>query len=202
MCEYGFSEGEDFNLLKNERVQNEGGRTVRRIIDDAQLTIEMAKELCMLQRNDKGKQARQYFIELEKRWNTPELVMARALKLADNKIRTLEDKIEQDKPKVFFADALDIADNAISINDLAKLLSQNGIDIGQKRLFEWLRENGYLCKHGREKNRPTQRSMEMKLFEIKEWAITRPDGSIKATFTPKVTGKGQQYFIKKFLTAS
>ena len=89
MCEYGFAEGIDFNLLKNERVQNEGGRQVCRVMEDAQLTIEMAKEIAMLQRNEKGKIARQYFIQLEKDWNSPEKVMARALRIAENEIKQL-----------------------------------------------------------------------------------------------------------------
>jgi anti-repressor protein len=95
--------------------------------------------------------------------------------------------------------AVGISTNDISINDLAKILKQNKIDIGEKRLFEWLRENGYLCKYGSERNHPTQRSMEMQLFKIKEWAIIMPDGSTQTKFTPKVTGKGQTYFVNKFL---
>lgn len=90
MCGYGFTEGQDFNLLKIEKVQNEGGRMVTRMVDDAILTIDMAKEICMLQRNEKGKQARQYFLQLERDWNSPEKVMARALKIADRRIKSLE----------------------------------------------------------------------------------------------------------------
>lgn len=97
MCEYGFTEGVDFNPFKNDRVQNEGGRAVSRTVDDAQLTIDMAKELCMLQRTEKGKQARQYFLQLEKDWNSPEKVMARALQIADRRIRCLEDENAQQK---------------------------------------------------------------------------------------------------------
>ena len=87
MCEYGFTEGQDFNPVIFERVQNEGGRLVSRTVDDAQLTIDMAKEICMLQRNEKGKQARQYFLQLERDWNSPEKVMARALMVAQKKVR-------------------------------------------------------------------------------------------------------------------
>lgn len=90
MCEYGFTSGEDFNPLKIERVQNEGERVVTRTVDDAVLTIDMAKEICMIQRNEKGKLARQYFIQLEKDWNSPEKVMARALQIAERKSRTLK----------------------------------------------------------------------------------------------------------------
>lgn len=206
MCEYGFSEGKDFNPLKNERVQNEGNRIVTRQVLDHQLTIQMAKEICMLQRSDKGKEFRQYFIKIEEQWNTPEAVMARALKLANKTIDDikhiniqLSEKIEQDRPKVLFANAVETADTSILVGDLAKLIKQNGVDIGQKCLFDWLRENGYLIKSGNSRNMPTQKSMDMKLFEVKERTISNPDGSVRITKTTKVTGKGQQYFINKFL---
>lgn len=114
-------------------------------------------------------------------------------------IRMLNAKIERDKPKVLFADAVETADTSILVGDLAKLIKQNGIDIGQKRLFNWLRERGYLVKSGNSRNMPTQKSMELKLFEVKERTISNPDGSVRITKTTKVTGKGQQYFINKFL---
>ena len=103
------------------------------------------------------------------------------------------------KPKAIFADAVSVSDDAILIGALAKLLKQNGVEIGQKRLFLWLRENGYLVKDGRDKNIPTQRAMELKLFKVKERTITNPDGSSRLTRTTLVTGKGQQYFVNKFL---
>ena len=199
MCEYGFSEGQDFNLLKNERVKMEGSRMVTRTVYDAILSIDMAKELCMLQRNEKGKIARQYFIQLEKDWNSPEKVMARALQIAEKKIKNLEAQAEADKPKVLFADAVATSKTSILVGDLAKLLRQNGVDIGQNRLFRFLRENGYLCGKGERYNLPTQRSMDAGWFEIKETTIGNPDGSIRITRTVKVTGKGQQYFLNLFL---
>ncbi len=200
MCEYGFTMGEDFNPLKNERVQMEGNRCVSRTVDDAILTIDMAKELCMIQRNEKGKLARQYFIQIEKDWNSPEKIMARALQIAKDKIMRLETKVEEDKPKVLFADAVSASHTSILVGELAKLLRQNGADIGQNRLFAWLRDNGYLIRRGgTDYNMPTQRSMEMGLFDIKETAITRSDGSITISKTVKVTGKGQTYFVNKFL---
>lgn len=132
--------------------------------------------------------------------------MARALKLANKTIDDikhinvqLSEKIEQDRPKVLFANAVETADTSILVGDLAKLIKQNGVDIGQKRLFDWLRENGYLIKSGNSRNMPTQKSMDMKLFEVKERTISNPDGSVRITKTTKVTGKGQQYFINKFL---
>lgn len=202
MCEYGFTSGEDFNPLKIERVQNEGERVVARTVDDAVLTIDMAKEICMIQRNEKGKLARQYFIQLEKDWNSPEKVMARALQIAERKIKNLEDKALADKPKVLFADAVSASHTSILVGDLAKLLRQNGVDIGQNRLFKFLREKGYLCGGGERYNLPTQRSMDREWFQVKETTINQPDGSIRVTRTVKVTGKGQQYFINLFLAGA
>ena len=195
MCEYGFTEGTDFCSFLSEST---GGRPAQ----DAQLTIEMAKELCMIQRTEKGKQARQYFIQLEKDWNSPEKVMARALRMADQKIQELSQQISESRPKVLFADAVASAQSSILVGELAKLLKQNGVDIGQNRLFSWMRENGYLIKRkGSDYNMPTQRSMEMGLFFIKETAITYSNGYVSVTKTPKVTGKGQQFFVSKFLGA-
>lgn len=109
--------------------------------------------------------------------------------------------IQEMHPKAVFADAVAVSDDGILVGALAKLLKQNGVDTGQKRLFEWLRANGYLIKDGRDKNIPTQRAMDMKLFKVKERTITNPDGSSRITRTCLVTGKGQQYFINKFLDA-
>lgn len=201
MCEYGFEQGRDFNPVKFDRVQNEGGRTVSRIVDDAQITIDMAKELCMLQRNEKGKQARQYFIQLEKDWNSPEKVMARALQIANKKLQVLEANAEENRPKVLFADSVAASHTSILIFDLAKILKQNGVEIGGHRLFDWMRKNGYLVRRdGNDHNMPTQRSMEMGLFEVKETTVSHSDGHISVNKTPKVTGKGQQYFINLFLS--
>ena len=201
MCEYGFREGEDFNPLKNEQVRLEGNREVKRTVDDAQLTIECAKEICMLQRNEKGRQARQYFIRLEKDWNSPEKVMARALLMANQKLEEKEREIEVMKPKALFADAVSASKSSILIGDLAKLLKQNGYDIGQNRLFENLRNEGFLVKgkHRSDRNMPTQRSMDMGLFEIKETTITHSDGHVSISKTVKVSGKGQVYFVNRFL---
>ena len=201
MCEYGFSQGVDFNPLKNEQVRLEGDRQVTRMIDDAQLTIEMAKEIYMLQRNERGKQARQYFIQLEKDWNSPEKVMARALQIADKKIKRLETQIEEDKPKVLFAGAVETSKSSILIGELAKILKQNGVKIGPIRLFEWMRQNGYLIRrNGSDYNMPTQRAMEMGLFETKETTIVHADGHTSISKMPKVTGKGQVYFVDLFLS--
>lgn len=126
--------------------------------------------------------------------------LAQNLKAEQEKRRALEAKVETDKPKVLFAESVEAAKTSILIGELAKLLKQNGINIGQNRLFEWLRNNGYLIKRqGSDYNMPTQRAMEMGLFEIKETTITHSDGHIHVSKTPKVTGKGQVYFVNLFL---
>lgn len=200
MTEYGFTENEDFTTCfpNLESEKQHGGQNK---IDHA-LTIPMAKELCMLQRTDKGKQCRQYFIKVEEQWNSPEAIMSRALKIADmklleaqNAVKRLEIKVEQDKPKVIFADAVSASKSSILIGELAKILKQNGVDTGQKRLFQWMRDNGYLMKSGSSRNMPTQRSMDKGLFEIKETTVTHSDGHIAVNKTVKCTGKGQVYFI-------
>ena len=191
MCEYGFTTGTDFNLLKIERVQMEGNRMVSRPVEDAALTIDMAKEICMIQRNEKGKQARQYFLQLEEDWNSPEKVMARALRIAERKINGLEEKVKQDAPLDLFANSVSASKNSILVGELAKLLKQNGVDTGQIRLFKKLRERGYLIRRkGSDYNMPTQRAMELGLFEIKETEITHSDGHVSVHKTPKVPGKG------------
>ena len=201
MVEYGFSDGLDF-YSKMSKTEN-GGRPSK----DYDISIDMAKQICMIQRTPEGKAVRQYLIDLEKAWNTPEQVMARALKFADKEIEKLKksnagllEDNKRMKPKEIFADAVSVSHTSILVGDMAKLLKQNGVDIGQKRLFEWLREKGYLIKRkGSDWNMPTQKSMDMGLFDIKESTINNPDGSVRINRTTKVTGKGQQYFINKFL---
>ena len=131
---------------------------------------------------------------------TSEEIMAAGLKAAQKIIESKDKEIHRMKPKEIFADAVTSSYSSILIGELAKILKQNGIEIGQKRLFQWMRDNGYLIKRsGSEHNMPTQRSMELKILEIKESIITNPDGSTKIVKTTKVTGKGQRYFINKFL---
>ena len=125
--------------------------------------------------------------------------LADLLLQAGEQLKQKELIIKELQPKALFADAVATADTSILIGDLAKLIKQNGHDIGQKRLFEWLRNHDYLIKSGNSKNMPTQKSVELKLFEVKERTINNPDGSVRITKTTKVTGKGQQYFISKFL---
>lgn len=135
-----------------------------------------------------------------------EELMAKAILVAQKKIAERDKiiekqrlKIEADKPKTIFADAVSTSHTSILIGDLAKLICQNGVQTGQKRLFQWMRENGYLMKTGASYNMPMQRYIEQGLFEVKESSVQNPDGSVRVTRTTKVTGKGQLYFINKFL---
>lgn len=199
MTQYGLVENTDYTTVKKlTEVPNNGGVQIREL-DDYQLTIDTAKQIAMLQRNEKGTQARKYFIQVENAWNSPERVMARALEIAHKTIATLELENNEMKPKALFADAVAASNSNILIGDLAKLIKQNGHDIGQKRLFDWLRDNGYLIKYGSSRNMPTQLAMNLGLFKVKESTFSNPDGSVRITKTTKVTGKGQQYFINKFL---
>lgn len=201
MTEYGFVEGTDF-YSKMSKTEN-GGRPAT----DYEISVDMAKQICMIQRTPEGKAVRQYLIDLEKAWNTPEQVFARALKMADQTISKLKgdnaallEDNERMRPKEVFADAVATSQTSILIGELAKILKQNGINTGEKRLFEWLRNNGYLIsRRGTDYNAPTQKSMEMMLFEVKETSISHADGHVTITKTTKVTGKGQQYFINRFL---
>lgn len=205
----GAFENIDFFPLKEEST---GGRPSI----EYQLTVELAKEICMVagvaprankETKELSKKARQYFIQVEKYWNSPEMIMKRALDFANREVEELETKVfalEEEKkintPKIVFADAVSASKTSILVGDLAKILKQNNVDFGQKRLFAWLRENGYLIKRkGSDWNMPTQRSMEQGLFEIKESTHLNGDGVNVTTKTTKVTGKGQQYFINKLL---
>ncbi|HDM4195874.1 TPA: phage antirepressor KilAC domain-containing protein [Staphylococcus aureus] len=197
MLKYGFEENTDYTAIAQKRATAQGNMT--HYIDHV-LTLDTAKEIAMIQRSEPGKRARQYFIQVEKAWNSPEMIMQRALKIANNTINQLETKIERDKPKIVFADAVATTKTSILVGELAKIIKQNGVNIGQRRLFEWLRQNGFLIKRkGVDYNMPTQYSMERELFEIKETSITHSDGHTSISKTPKVTGKGQQYFVNKFL---
>ena len=196
MVDYGFAENQDFLLLKNEQQTGRGGHNKV----DHIIKLDMAKEIAMIQRTERGKQVRQYFIQVEKDFNSPEKIMARALLIADKKVHQLEAKIEADRPKVLFAEAVSASHTSILVGELAKLLKQNGVEMGANRLFNWLRAHGYLIKrNGRDWNMPTQKSVEMGLIRVKETSITHADGHITVSKTPLVTGKGQQYFINKFL---
>lgn len=164
--QFGFEIGKDYsNPKKVLRVQTEGNREVQREVEDYDLSLEMAKEVCMIQKNEKAREIRKYLIKISDAWNTPEQVMARALKLADRTIEELKTNNailiadnKRMKPKEIFADAVATSSTSILIGDLAKIIKKNGVDIGQKRLFAWMRENGYLIKRkGADWNSPTQK---------------------------------------------
>lgn len=199
MSAYGFTENIDYTTF-SKNLEN-GGRIIEHII-----SVDMAKQICMIQRSEKGRLYRQYFLDLEKAWNTPEQVFARALRMADKTIESLKadnavllENVERMRPKEVFADAVSASQTSILIGELAKLLRQNGIEIGQRRLFSWMRENGFLLKRGSSRNMPSQKGMELGLFEIKEGSYINGVGENIITKTTKVTGKEQQYFINKFL---
>lgn len=195
MLKYGFTEGIDYTGCK---VFN---ALARQTLQDHALKLDMAKEISMIQRSEKGKQARQYFLQIERAWNNPEMVVQRALQIQTRKVEALQLENAELKPKALFADAVATSHTSILVGELAKIIKQNGVDIGGTRLFVWLRENGYLIKRkGTDYNMPTQRSMELELFEIKESSHVGSDGVTRITKTPKVTGKGQQYFVNKFLS--
>ena len=138
---------------------------------------------------------------IEKTLTDPDYLIQLATNLKEEKAKRAlaEAQVEKDKPKVLFADSCEVAENSILIGEFAKRLKQNGYDIGQNKLFEWLRQHDYLCKSGERKNLPTQYSMERGLFEIKTRVFSNPNGSVRTTSTTKITGRGQIYFTNKFL---
>lgn len=142
--------------------------------------------------NDTAQFVESYFGQLEPN-------QKHALTMVFDESKRMSAQLKEQAPKVLFANAVETAHNSILIGDLAKIIRQNGVDIGQKRLFDWMRQNGYLIKGGQSKNMPTQKAMDMNLFEVKESTVNNPDGSVRITRTTKVTGKGQTYFVKKFL---
>jgi anti-repressor protein len=184
--QYGFEEGSDylgcktFNTLAKQELQ------------DYDLSIDMAKQICMVQKNENAKKIRHYLIELEKAWNTPDQVMARALKMADKTIKSLEQKIEEQKPLVAFANKVSDSSNLIDMGKMAKLLKDEHIKIGRNRLFEWLRRKEILMKN----NVPYQRYIDGGYFEVKESVYETAYGS-KTNITTFVTGKGQIYLTEK-----
>ncbi len=201
MLEFDFEQNIDYTPYQMVHPQN------KQEIQDYAIKLDMAKEIAMVSKLERGKEIRKYFIQVEKDFNSPEKIMARALKIAEHQISVLKlenvehkKQIETDKPKVIFADAVSVSKTSILIGELAKILKQNGVDTGEKRLFIYLRDNGYLIKRkGTDYNSPTQKSMELGLFEVKETSVSHSDGHVSISKTTKVTGKGQQYFINKFL---
>lgn len=194
-----FEENTDFTSVPQGTVVQSGNGTIRKY-DDYALTLDMAKQLCMMSHSDLGKKYRRYFIELERKWNDPQEVVKRGYAILQNENARLKIELETAKPKALFADSVAASDTTILIGELAKIIRGNGVDIGANRLFRWLREHGYLIsRKGSDYNMPTQKSMELGLFKIIERTINQSDGSSRICKTTKVTGKGQQYFVNKFV---
>lgn len=194
-----FEENTDFTSVPQGTVVQSGNGAIRKY-DDYALTLEMAKQLCMMSHTELGKKYRRYFIELERKWNDPQEVVKRGYAILQNENARLKIELETAKPKALFADSVAASNTTILIGELAKIIRGNGVDIGANRLFKWLRENGYLIsRKGSDYNMPTQKSMELGLFKIIERTINQSDGSSRICKTTKVTGKGQQYFVNKFV---
>lgn len=194
MFKYGFTENVDytgckvFNTLANQELQ------------DHAIKLDMAKEICMLQRNEKGKQFRKYFIQVEKDFNSPEKIMARAVLIANKKVSTLtievkelKNKIEEDRPRVSFAETIEKSSDSILVRELSKILANENIHIGQNKLYSLLREWGYIFQNSTE---PTQKAVQQGLFKINERVIKSVKGDILSR-TTMVTGKGQLFILDK-----
>lgn len=193
MCEYGFTEGEDFNPLKNEQVRTEGNRQVSRELTDHQLTIPMAKEICMLQRSEKGKQFRHYFIRVEEAWNSPEMIMKRALEIANEKVKALQVSVSQltvDKqimqPKADYFDELVDRNLLTGIRETAKELK-----VKQNTFVNFLLDKKYLYRDKKGKLMPYAKPMENGLFEVKEFSNEKTGFSSTQVF---ITPKGKETF--------
>lgn len=187
---YGFVENEDYRAMSIKFYTAQGNESTA---TDYEITLDMAKQLCMLQKTEKGMQYRKYFLELEKKWNSPEYVIKRALEFANQKIKALESKIEEQKPLVTFAEtALKSKDN-ILVRQLAKIAKDEGIEIGEKRLYNKLRSWKIIMPNSTE---PYQQYVDKGYFVVEEKPIDTPYG-VKLTRTTKVTPKGQVYIIER-----
>lgn len=198
---YGFVENQDFELFHKFVEQVSGGK---HLIEYA-LTMDCAKEISMVEGNEKGKQARRYFIDCEKTLSNPvqtlsRIDLAKMVIAAEEENQRLQIQAKQNEHKVLFTDAVIGSSSSCLIGELAKVISQNGHTIGQNRLFEWLRDNNYLGRSGERRNIPNQQYIEQGLFELKKGVRTGSDGVLHTTITPKVTGKGQVYFVNKFIS--
>ncbi|MEG0471305.1 MAG: antA/AntB antirepressor family protein [Solibacillus sp.] len=198
MSEYGFGENMDFVLVSQKRPTNNPRNPFTEIIDH-EMTIDMAKEISMIQRNERGKQARQYFLHLERLWNSPDMVIKRAMDFQQQKIVSLETQIQEDKPYTEFGKVVSMSDGAINIGQFAKLIyDKHGINIGRNKLIAWMRDKGYLIKIGAEKNLPKQQYIEQELFKVRPTIVKRTAGDVQ-TGTTLITGKGQVKFTEILL---
>ncbi|WP_429976307.1 phage antirepressor KilAC domain-containing protein [Enterococcus sp. DIV0086] len=181
-----FRKNIDFTSVVSTAVVNNGAL---RELQDYALSVEIAKHIVMMTGAPKGFEVRDY-ISVEQAWNNPDVFVKRAVLIQQKKIDTLQLENQELRPKALFADAVDASKTSILIGDLAKLIKQNGVDIGQNRLFQWLRDNGCLIARKSESyNMPTQRSLELDIAEIKERTHNNPDGNIQISRTLKITGK-------------
>ena len=184
MKEYGFVEGQDFSSFLS-------GSTGGRPSQDHHIKLDMAKELAMIQRTEKGKQARQYFLQVEKAWNSPEMIIKRAMQIQDRKILELQNQIQEDKRYTDFGKVVEMSEAAVNVGAFVKIIfDKHGINIGRNKMFDWLRDKGYLIKSGREKNNPKQQYIEQGLFELRPTIISRSEGDVQS-HTTLITGKGQ-----------
>ncbi len=187
MIEYGFVENVDFIRVTQKCPTLGGVQEIR----DHHLKLDMAKEISMIQRTDRGKEARQYFLKLEKAWNSPEQVMARALQIADKRVNNLQLQIEMDKPYTTFGKAVSASDAHLNVGAFCKMVfEEKGISFGRNKMFKWLRDNGYLIKTGREKNNPKQQYVDSGWFVSVPTLVQRTEGDVQS-LTTMVTGKGQ-----------
>lgn len=193
-----FVKGEDFLGVVTTTPQNRYGGTQE--LQDYAITLNMAEHVAMMSKTEMGSIYRQYFIDLEKKWNDPKEVVKRGYEILQSENNQLRIENDHLKPKALFADTVAASDDTILVRDLAKFLRQNGINIGQNRLFNWLRDKGYLIKKSNGYT-PTQKAMDLELFEVSEWTISNNNGKPKIKLTTRVTGKGQNYFVNKFLKA-
>lgn len=214
---YDLAENEDYVVFTEIGENSKGGRPKK----EYALTLDAAKELSMVEGNEKGKQARKYFIACEKKLKgeNPSYLIVDPIKRAEAWIqeekerqalkeqakqlaeenKSLENQIEEDAPKVIFAMAVTESKRSCLVAELAKIICQNGMEVGQNRMFKWLRKRGYLGTKGEYYNQPMQRWVEAGMFEIKKRTITKPNGDLITVSTPLVTGKGQAYLVNKFL---
>lgn len=197
---FNFKEDQDYIGCKFFHTQ------AKQELQDYYLKIQMAKELAMLQNNDKGKQAREYFIKCEEAWNSEDMVLARALQIQNKKIlgykehiEVLENKIKEDAPRVSFAETIEKASDCILVREFSKIIANEGIHLGEKSLYKWFREKGFIFKNSTE---PMQSAVQRGLFKVSERVIKAVTGDIVRS-TTKITGKGQIYFLgllkKEFL---
>lgn len=200
MVSYGFEENKDYTPYQKVHPKNKQEYT------DYLMKISMAKELSMLQRNERGKQAREYFIKCEEAWNSEDMVLARALQIQNKKIlgykehiEVLENKIKEDAPRVSFAETIEKASDCILVREFSKIIANEGIHLGEKSLYKWFREKGFIFKNSTE---PMQSAVQRGLFKVSERVIKAVTGDIVRS-TTKITGKGQIYFLgllkKEFL---